>query len=72
MRQVFALAAILLRLVDERFPATSERCSELIERFRRELGHPRPRLEDTPVRRIHRRARGRGRPRAKSIGETEW
>ena len=50
-RQVYALAAVLCQLCDETFPATRERASELIERFRRELGHPHPRLEDTPARR---------------------
>jgi hypothetical protein len=46
-RQVYALAAVLCQMVDEQFPDTRERASELIERFRRELGHPHPRLEDT-------------------------
>ena len=39
-RQVYALAAVLCQMVDETFPATRERASELIERFRRELGIP--------------------------------
>lgn len=54
-RQVYALCAILCQLVDEPFPATREAASELIERFRRELGHPAPRLEDTPERRPSKR-----------------
>ena len=49
-RQVYALAAVLCEMVDEQFPATREAASQLIERFRRELGHPHPRLEDTPER----------------------
>jgi hypothetical protein len=51
VRQVYALAAILCQMVDEEFPTDRERASELIERFRRELGHPHPRLEDAPPRR---------------------
>ena len=47
VRQVYALAAVLCQLVDEEFPATREAASTLIERFRRELGLPNPRLEDT-------------------------
>jgi len=50
VRQVYALAAILCQLVDEEFPKERDAASELIERFRRELGHPRPRLGDSPVR----------------------
>ena len=55
MRQIYALAAALCTLCDEPFPETQTEASELIERFRRQLGHPAPRLEDTP------RARGRRR-----------
>lgn len=50
VRQVYALAAVLCQMVDEEFPATREAASALIERFRRELGHPAPRLEDAPER----------------------
>jgi hypothetical protein len=52
VRQVFALAAVLCEMCDEQFPNDREAASELIERFRRQLGHPNPRLEDTPVRRV--------------------
>ena len=52
VRQVYALAAILCELVDEAFPKDRESASVLIERFRRELGHPHPRLEDAPKRRL--------------------
>lgn len=58
VRQIYALAAVLCVLCDERFPETQEDASELIERFRRETGHPRPRLEDQQQRR---RRRGRSR-----------
>jgi hypothetical protein len=54
-RQVYALAAALCALCDERFPETRDEASELIERLRRQLGHPRPRLEDTPRARRRRR-----------------
>lgn len=53
VRQVFALAAVLCQMVDEPFPETRGAASELIERFRRELGHPHAKLEDSPQR--HRR-----------------
>jgi hypothetical protein len=33
-------------MCDERFPETQEQASELIERFRRETGHPEPGLQD--------------------------
>src|SRR6266508_1423263 len=55
VRQIYALAAVLCTLCDERFPATRAEATELIERLRRQSGHPAPRLEDTP------RARGRRR-----------
>jgi hypothetical protein len=55
VRQVYALAAALCALCDERFPQTRDEASQLIERLRRQLGHPRPRLEDTP--RVTRRRR---------------
>jgi hypothetical protein len=48
--QVYALAAALCSRVDEPFPETRAGASELIERLRRELGHPEPRLEDSPRR----------------------
>ena len=51
VRQVYALAAVLCQMVDEEFPKDRETASALIERFRRELGHPNPRLRDSPRRR---------------------
>jgi hypothetical protein len=40
VRQVYALAAALCALCDERFPETRDEAPELIERLRRQLGHP--------------------------------
>jgi len=51
VRQVYALAAVLCQMVDEEFPKDREAASVLIERFRRELGHPNPRLGDSPPQR---------------------
>ena len=48
--QVYALAAALCERTGEGFPDTRADASELIERLRRELGHPAPALEDTPRR----------------------
>jgi hypothetical protein len=50
VRQVFALAAALCERVGEPFPDRQDDMSELIERLRREIGHPAPRLADTPHR----------------------
>jgi hypothetical protein len=55
VRQIYALAAVLCTLCDEHFPETQDEASELIERFRRETGHERPRIEDTARRRGRRR-----------------
>jgi hypothetical protein len=55
VRQVYALAAVLCQMCDEEFPTDREAASQLIERFRRELGHPNPRLGESPRR--SRRAR---------------
>ena len=44
VRQVYALAAVLCQMCDEEFPKDREAASQLIERFRRELGHPSPEL----------------------------
>jgi hypothetical protein len=55
VRQIYALAAVLCALRDERFPETRGDATELLERLRLEAGHPAPRLEDTP------RVRGRRR-----------
>jgi hypothetical protein len=48
--QVYALAGALCARADERFPETRAEASALIERLRRELGHPAPALEDSPRR----------------------
>jgi hypothetical protein len=56
VRQVYALAAALCERAGEEFPETREGASETIERLRIENGHPAPRLEDVPIRRV------RGRP----------
>ena len=68
VRQVYALAAALCERDGERWPETQAEASELIERLRRETGHPAPRLEDTPpVTRAMRRRRGRNRGRGDPI-----
>jgi hypothetical protein len=51
VRQVYALAAALCERLGEEFPPSGAAASELIERLRRENGHPAPALEDTPPRR---------------------
>jgi hypothetical protein len=67
VRQVYALAGALCAQADESFPETREQVSELIERLRREAGHPAPRLEDSPLRsRRGRRRGGRGADRLAS------
>jgi hypothetical protein len=55
VRQVYALAAVLCQLCDEEFPKDREAASGLIERFRREVGHPNPRLDESPRRRTKKR-----------------
>jgi hypothetical protein len=60
VRQVYALAAALCERLGEAFPPSSGEASELIERLRRENGHPAPALEDTAPRPRGRRRRGRG------------
>jgi hypothetical protein len=55
VRQIYALAAALAERAGEEFPATAAEASELIERLRIENGHPAPRLEDTPPRKLPRR-----------------
>jgi len=50
VRQVYALAAALCERVGEVFPERRDLASELIERLRREIGHPRPALADSPIR----------------------
>jgi hypothetical protein len=55
VRQIYALAAALAERVGEEFPETAADASELIERLRIENGHPAPRLEDTPPRKLPRR-----------------
>jgi hypothetical protein len=67
VRQVYALAAALCSRAGLAFPETREAASELIERVRLEIGHPAPRLSDTPLRR--RRGRGVGRT---GLGAHYW
>jgi hypothetical protein len=50
VRQVYALAGALCERMGEEFPPTAAQASELIERLRRENGHPAPALEDSPPR----------------------
>jgi hypothetical protein len=50
-RQIYALAAALCERLGEEFPTSSAAASEVIERLRRENGHPAPALEDSPRRR---------------------
>jgi hypothetical protein len=57
VRQVYALAAVLCERLGESFPERRDLASELIERVRHEVGHPRPELADAPVRRRRRRRR---------------
>ena len=64
-RQIYALAAVLCELAGEEFPETRDDASDQLERLRQETGHPRPRLEDNPLRnprgaRRRRRRLGRG------------
>jgi hypothetical protein len=58
--QVYALAGALCARADERFPETRVEASALIERLRRELGHPAPALEDSPRRSWRKSARKEG------------
>jgi hypothetical protein len=64
VRQIYALAGALCEKQGEEFPETFDAASELIERMRSEIGHPSPRLEDTP-----RVGRKRGAPRRRSPPE---
>jgi hypothetical protein len=48
--QIYSLAAALCERLGEEYPPSSAAASELIERLRRENGHPAPALEDTPLR----------------------
>jgi len=61
VRQVYALAAVLCARDGEAFPETRADASDLIERLRRDVGHPAPARHDTPLR----PGRGRGRRRQK-------
>jgi hypothetical protein len=69
VRQVYALAAALCSAAGLTFPETREAASDLIERVRIEIGHPAPRLADTPLRRRRRRRRGVGRT---GLGAHYW
>jgi hypothetical protein len=57
-RQIYALAAASCERLGEEFPASASEASELIERLRRENGHPAPALADTTPRRRSMRRRG--------------
>jgi hypothetical protein len=50
VRQVYALAGALCERMGEEFPRSTAQASELIERLRRENGHPAPALADSPPR----------------------
>jgi hypothetical protein len=58
VRQVYALAAALCEKVGEPFPDRRDDASDLIERLRREIGHPAPAMP--PRRPRPRRDRGGG------------
>jgi hypothetical protein len=60
VRQVYALAAALCSGAGLPFPKTREAASQLIERVRLDIGHPAPRLDDTPLRPRGRRRSRRG------------
>ena len=62
VRQVYALAAALCERAGVAFPETPAEASETIERLRLEIGHPAPRLSDTPFR--------PRRPRRRRVGRT--
>ena len=59
VRQIYALAAALCERQGEELPGTALGASELIERLRRECGHPVPSLGDAPRRRRPDRRRWR-------------
>jgi len=67
VRQVYALAAALCERMGEEFPDTRKAASETIERLRIENGHPRPRLEDVPIRLRRPRRRRSGADRFASM-----
>jgi hypothetical protein len=69
VRQVYALAAALCSRAGLAFPETGAEASELIERVRLEIGHPAPRLADTPFRPWRRRRRRVGRT---GLGAHYW
>jgi hypothetical protein len=71
VRQIYALAAALCSRAGLAFPETREQASELIEQVRVEIGHPAPRLSDTPLRRRRRRRRRRGVGRT-GLGAHYW
>ena len=72
VRQVYALAAALCSAAGLAFPETREAASELIERVRLEIGHPAPRLIDTPLRPRRRRRRRRRRVGRTGLGAHYW
>jgi hypothetical protein len=50
VRQVYALAYALCAAAGIRFPRTRADASRLIEQVRLAIGHPRPALDDNPLR----------------------
>ncbi len=50
VRQVYALASAFCAAAGERFPRTRDEASALIEKLRLATNHPRPALEDNPLR----------------------
>lgn len=72
VRQVYALGAALCTRAGEAFPETRDEASALIERLRIEIGHPAPRLEDTPFRpRVRAGQRWRRARRGRVVGERD-
>jgi hypothetical protein len=59
VRQIYALAVALCERQGDEHPETALEASQLIERVRRESGHPAPRLEDSARHRRPRRGRWR-------------
>jgi hypothetical protein len=58
IRQIYALAHALCAKTGEEFPESFADASALLARVRREIGHPRPDLDDHPrLRRPRRRRR---------------
>ncbi len=61
-RQVYAIAAAFCARDGYAWPADREEASDLLGELRREIGHPRPELEDNPLRP----------PRPRRMRREEW